>query len=74
MLLAAEQETADGGLLVRTLVPPPGSEPGDQVFLEGGSPSADTPKQVREGALGARGTAPRVRSAMARTWLGVARG
>jgi hypothetical protein len=59
MLLAAEVEAAGeatGGLLVRTLVPPAGSEPGDQLYLLGGQPSTDTPKAVRlnVGWLGGR--------------------
>mmetsp|Transcript_18883 Transcript_18883/g.49199 ORF Transcript_18883/g.49199 Transcript_18883/m.49199 type:complete len:233 (-) Transcript_18883:128-826(-) len=46
MLLAADREDASGRV-VRMLEPPPGSQPGDQVFLEGGAPSTDAPKQVK---------------------------
>lgn len=45
MLLAGETEAA-GGLVVRLLVPPAGSEPGEQIHLQGGQPSAETVKQV----------------------------
>lgn len=49
MLLAGEAAGAGGSLVVRTLVPPPGSQPGDVLFLEGHAPTTDPAKQV--GAL-----------------------
>lgn len=59
MLLAGEGEGASGRI-VRTLVPPPGSAPGDQVYLEGGSPASDTPKQVKSDHFKAVAAALRV--------------
>lgn len=43
MILTAEQEVG-GQLQVALLVPPPGSEPGDVVFVEGMSPAPTAPK------------------------------
>ncbi|KAJ9527259.1 hypothetical protein QJQ45_025514 [Haematococcus lacustris] len=44
---AGEGDEAGAGLRVRLLSPPPGSSPGDQVYLQGAQPSLDTPKQVK---------------------------
>ncbi|GLC72460.1 hypothetical protein PLESTF_001250100 [Pleodorina starrii] len=46
MVLAAETQSGDS-LLVRTLIPPAGSAPGDVVFLEGGAPSASPDKVLK---------------------------
>lgn len=47
MILAAECAAPDGALLVRTLLPPPGSQPGDLVHLDGAAaPAADAPPAV----------------------------
>ena len=38
MILAADSEV-EGKTIVKTLVPPPGSSPGDVIFLQGGQPT-----------------------------------
>ncbi|GAX77481.1 hypothetical protein CEUSTIGMA_g4925.t1 [Chlamydomonas eustigma] len=47
MILAADTKAADGSTLVRTLAPPPGSEPGDVVMLEGDLAAQVPAKQMK---------------------------
>jgi aminoacyl tRNA synthase complex-interacting multifunctional protein 1 len=46
MVLAADS-TGPNGLVVKTLVPPVGSEPGDAVYLEGGEPTQAPAKVLK---------------------------
>ena len=47
MILAADTTVADGSVVVRTLIPPSGSVPGDIVFLSGGSSTGIASKQIK---------------------------
>uniref|UniRef100_A0A7S0YII0 tRNA-binding domain-containing protein n=1 Tax=Polytomella parva TaxID=51329 RepID=A0A7S0YII0_9CHLO len=47
MILSADQPLPDGAEFVRTIVPPNGSQAGDQVFLAGGAPSQTAVKTLK---------------------------
>ncbi len=51
MILAGE--SSDGGAVVKLVVPPTGSVPGDRLFLEGGAPMEATPKTLSSKIWGA---------------------
>eukprot|EP00798_Chlamydomonas_sp_ICE-L_P007683 gene7683-843_t len=47
MILAADTQLPDGSTLVKALVPPEGSEPGDLVYLEGSAPTTTAVKTMK---------------------------
>lgn len=66
MMLAADTELPGGNLLVRPLIPPAGSSPGDVVVLEGAAAGGEPVKQMKSDdwkkiveALAVRGSVPR---------------